>query len=300
MLSGNFSSHKCSIDHTDKRNQSQNLEWITSEINVLKLDYYLFISRTGTSDQISLLRAFISRCLQLYKVSLSVKVSLPVSDRRPGDDVAILAAMGLVRLYGYAEKHAILQCIATLEFLISNSKHNYDALLTLVRLYMRLGAGSLAMEHHSRLSIKNLQHATISWILYTRISTIHPYAPSRMNSVQGPINMLKSLSVAIDWHKSAEELHSASIERMLDNGQYTMLVDTLEVDRCIRNGFGKFMFVVESHRIGRFSQFSEIEDYSNLLGNLLASGNHNMVTDIHRRSPVKGRRHPRCDGVPGY
>lgn len=175
--------------------------------------------------------------------------------------------MALLQLREFGECNAVFQCIAILEFLLTDSKHNYDALLTLIRLHMDLGTGSLAVQLHSRLSIKNLQHATISWILYTRISTIHPYAPSTTFSDQAPIDSSKNLSLAIDWHKSAEDLNSVSINRMLDNGQYSMLFDTLEIDRCIKSGLAKFMFVVESHRIGRFSNFSEIKDYSSLIGN---------------------------------
>lgn len=238
---------------------------------MLKLEYHLVVSRNDTPAQVSLLRAFVSRCLQLYKVSLSVNISLPVSDRRPGDDAAMLGAMALIRLHEFAEKHALLQCITILECLLSHSKHNYDALLTLTRLYMQAGVGTLAADLYSRLSIKNMQHATVSWILYNRISTIHPYEPSRTISTQSPSHMLKNLSYAIDWHMSAEEYNSIAIDRMIECGQYTMLFDTLKIGGWIKNGFGKFMFVVESHRIGRFSQFSQIKDYSSLLGNRFAS-----------------------------
>ena len=243
------------------------MKWINSEINALRLDYHLIVSREGGTDvPVTLFRAFVRSCIRLYKVSLSVEITLPVSERRPGDDAAILAAMGLIRLYEYGERHAQLQCIAVLEFLISKSKYNYDALLILIRLYMRLGAGSLAIQLHSRLSIKNLQHATISWVLFTRISSIHPYAPSRRNPTQTPIDSVKNLSIAIDWHKSAEASSGASVNRMLDNGQYSMLFDTLGVDKTIKAGFAKFMFIIESHRIGRFSQFSKMKDCSDLLG----------------------------------
>lgn len=195
-----------------------------------------------------------------------MNITLPISERHPGDDAGILAVMGLTRLSRYGDRHARLQCIAVLEFLISSSKHNYDALLILVRLYMRLGAGSLAIQLYSRLSIKNLQHATISWVLFTRISSIHPFAPSRRDPTQTPTDSVKSLSIAIDWHKSAERFSSATVSQMLENGQYSMLFETLAVDKTIRASFAKFMFIVESHRIGRLMQFSGIKDYSSLLG----------------------------------
>lgn len=179
----------------------------------------------------------------------------------------MLGAMALIRLHEFAEKHALLQCIAVLECLLSHSKHNYDALLTLIRLYMQAGVGTLAVDLYSQLSIKNMQYSTVSWILYNRISTIHPCEPSSKISRQISSHMSKSLSHAIDWHMSAEEHNSNAIDRMLECGQYTMLFDTLEISSWIKNGFGKFMFVVESHRVGRFSKFSQIQDYSSLLGN---------------------------------
>lgn len=195
----------------------------------------------------------------------------------------MLAVMALLRLKDFGERSVVFQCIAILEFLLADSKHNYDALLTLVRLYMNLGAASLAIQRHSRLSIKNLQHATISWILYTRISTIHPYGPIPTFSNETPIDSSKNLSHAIDWHKSAEGLNSISISRMLDNGQYKMLFDVLETDKCIKNGLAKFLFVVESHRIGRFSNFSEMKDYSSLLGNRSA---HRTFPNILTRNSI--------------
>lgn len=254
-----------------RASQSERLEWVTSEINVLKLDYYLFVSLESTPNRIYLLRAFVKNCLRLYKVSLSIEITIPVSERRPGDDAAMLAVMALLKLHHLGDSSVVFQCIAILEFLLADSKHNYDALLTLIRLYMNLGTGSLAIQLHSRLSVRNLQHATISWVLYTRISTIHPYASTSTSSNQTPIDSSKNLSLAIDWHKSAEDLNSVSINRMLDNGQYSMLFDVLETDRSIKSGLAKFMFVAESHRIGRFSNFSEIKDYSSLLDEIHSS-----------------------------
>ncbi|MCJ1464356.1 hypothetical protein MMC07_002969 [Pseudocyphellaria aurata] len=247
---------------------TQKLNWITAEINLLKLDYHLFVSEKIAPNRRGLLRAFVRNCLRLFRVSLLIGITVPVSERRPGDDAAMLAVMALLKLKELGDCNVVFQCIAILEFLLADSKHNYDALLILIRLYMKLGAGSLAIQLHSRLSIKNIQHATISWILYTRISTIHPFAPTTTLPGQPPIDSPKCLGIAIDWHKSAEYLNRVSINRMLDNGQYSMLFDALEVDRCLKSGFAKFMFIVESHRIGRFLNFSGIKDYSNLLDEL--------------------------------
>ena len=139
------------------------VKWLTREINALKLDYNLVVSQSEDLLPPNMLPMFISNCLRLYRLSLHIEFDLPVSDRRAGDDAALLAAMGLIRLYNrdrrksYANNTALIRSTIILENILSHSKHNYDALLLLVRLYMYFGAGSLAIERYSRLSLKNIQ-----------------------------------------------------------------------------------------------------------------------------------------------
>ncbi len=234
--------------------------WITSEINVLKLEYNLVISRDDNTFKDGILQGFICTCLRLYRLSLKYDLNLPVSDRLPGDDAALLAAMGLIRLYKTRQKYpehnnALLRSIIVLEHLLLRSKHNYDALLILVRLYMFLGAGSLAMERYSRLSIKNLQHATVSWVLYTHISTIHPnpVAISRVNGGgQIAIDPASDMAQALDWHRSASSLCKKSVISMQENGQWSMSLDALSTGTHVESGFSKLLLVVETKRIARF------------------------------------------------
>jgi len=227
--------------------------WITREINVLKLEYNLVISQDRNSLDADLLKTFISNCLRLYKESLAFGLDLPVSDRRPGDDAALLAAMGLIRLFKLGRKHALLQCIVILEHSLLQSKHNYDALLILVRLYIFLGAGSMAMERYSRLSIKNLQHATISWVLYTRISSIHPYpATYTINgNRQLTVDPLEDIVNASKWHTSAEAVSLEAVHKMQANGQWNMSLDALQTNQAVTDGFAKYLMVIEARRIAR-------------------------------------------------
>lgn len=227
--------------------------WITREVNVLKLEYYLLISRDENCNRTSLLLAFISSCLRLYKLSSYFGLQLPVSDRRPGDDAALLAAMGLIRLFKQGKKPALLQSVIVLEHLLSHSKHNYDALLILVRLYVFLGAGSLAMDRYSRLSIKNLQYATISWVLYTRISTIHPY-PATYNTNDKHISIIdpkEDIDQILSWHRSAENLSRKAVHNMQANNQWDMSLDSLATCETVLSSFIKSLAIVEKKRIMR-------------------------------------------------
>lgn len=231
---------------------------------MLKLEYNLIVSRDDNIFKDSLLQGFICSCLRLYRLSLKYDLNLPVSDRLPGDDAALLAAMGLIRLYKTRQRYpehnnALLRSIVVLEHLLLRSKHNYDALLILVRLYMFLGAGSLAMERYSRLSIKNLQQTTVSWVLYTRMSTIHPHPAiiSRTNGGgQTTIDPASDMIQALDWHKSAYGLCKKSVMSMQDNGRWSMSLDALSTSAHIDCGFSKLLLLVETKRIARFLSVS--------------------------------------------
>lgn len=229
------------------------------ETNALKFDYYLLVSRSDIALQVNLLQAFISNCLRLFKLSLPLGSKFPASERRPGDDAAILAVMGLVRLS--CQTYSIWRCIIILEFLLSRSKYNYDALLVMIRLQMITGMGTLAMKHYSQLSIKNVQNATMSWILYMRISTVHPLNPYTISN-QEPFDLVKGLCEVRDWWTNAARLNRSAIELMLSHGQYHMLLDSIAGNKFSPHNFSLFMVTSELKRVARFSEMPELKDYS--------------------------------------
>lgn len=238
------------------------MKWLTREINALKLDYNLVISRNDDSLPTKLLPMFINNCLRLYHLSLHIGFDLPVSDRRPGDDAALLAAMGLIRLYNrdkgkpYASNIALFRSIVILEYILSNSKHNYDALLLLVRLCMHFGAGSLAIERYSRLSIKNMQHATISWALFAHMSTIHPQ-PTKFSSADGKsqtiVNPLEEIAQILQWYHTADALSTKSLNTMQENGLWNMCLDAFSTKLSISQNFIRHQLFVEGKRIQRLN-----------------------------------------------
>ena len=206
--------------------------------------------------------AFISNCLRLFQLSLYFGHDLPVSDRRPGDDAALLAVMGLLRLYdsnkknSYTNNLALIRSIVVLEHMLSHSKHNYDALLLLVRLYMHLGAGSLAMERYSRLSTKNIQYATISWVLFTRISTIHPKSTkmtSPSGTIQKNLDPLDDIAQMLHWYRTAETLGERSLHSMIENGLWNMSLNALDAKLSTSLSFTRLQLLIEEKRIQRFN-----------------------------------------------
>ncbi|KAL9104072.1 MAG: hypothetical protein Q9163_000924, partial [Psora crenata] len=226
---------------------------IVFDINSLKLDYHLVIARTNHRDHPTLLPTFVATCLRLYGAYLLLDLQLPHGDRGPADDAAILAATGLIMMYHLGNSKALLRSVVLLEYLLSHSKHNYDALLLLVRIYMYLGAGSLAMDRYARLTIKNIQHASISWILFTRLSTIHPW-PAKISaggSVTTTFDPLDEIKRAIDWQQGANKLSDKALNHMINNKQWNMILGLLETQDSLQNGFARAMLTTEYQRIDR-------------------------------------------------
>ena len=211
------------------------------------------VSQDDNIGGTDLLRAFVSNCLRLYKLSLPLGSNLPVSERRPGDDAAILAVMALMHLHKHGEFNALLRAAVALDFLLSHSKHNYDALLILVRLYLFLGAGSLAVRTYLVLSIKNIQIATLSWILFTRISTTHPYLFSPATKAKNGASASFLLSTALDWHLSAANLSDAATGQMLQGRQWCTMLENIATQNSVQQGFCNWLATVESLRIERLA-----------------------------------------------
>ena len=238
----------------------------------MKFDYSLIVSRRDTQESPDLLSAFVGNCLRLYKLSLPIGSQLPASERRPGDDAAILAAMALIHLRKMGRNKALLQSAVVLEFLLSHSKHNYDALLIIIRVYLCLGATSLAMKHYAQLNIKNTQYSTLSWILYTRLSTVHPHGfSSKVNTRKGStsFDLVHNLKLALNWHDATSHQLNSGIDKLLSDGASCNLLSHLKLTEVFENSFTKFLLVVEFHRITRLLNAAGTEKCRGLMEDLL-------------------------------
>ena len=235
---------------------------------MLKLLYCLCISKEPARLDKKQLESFVCRCLRLYDISLYLNQELPITERHPADDAAILASMALIHVANTGLGTALLRSTAILETLLEGSKHNYDALLIQIRLCLRLGLPSLAFEHYVQLSVKNMQQATLSWILYTHISMIHPYPYVHQHSTtEAPpiIDMSEDITGALDWHAIADQTLSEYMIKMLREGQFDMLVDTLALQRSLKMGFSKLLLVSERLRIQNVTGAPIQKDYASIL-----------------------------------
>ncbi|MCJ1471830.1 hypothetical protein MMC13_000471 [Lambiella insularis] len=216
-------------------------DWVAAEINSLKQDYAITVSvdesgkarKSGEPGDLSLLEVFVANALRLYHAARFLNYGIPITERRPGDDAAILAASACIRLFAYGDSRAIIRCAAILELLLEDSPRNYDAQLMAIRVYIYLGLVPHALKHYAKLDIKHIQFLTNSWILLTRISTIHPHpCPTTPGEaapgVTSPAQLLKAV---IQWGGRNETQIETGISEFLKFDSFSGLLQHLDYQK---------------------------------------------------------------------
>ncbi|MCJ1287188.1 hypothetical protein MMC26_006536 [Xylographa opegraphella] len=248
--------------------EKERRDWVLSEINYQKQAYTLVISVQAGLDNTKLLESFVAVCLHLYKISLPLSGDLPVSERQPGDDAAILAAMGCIHLFNNGDERGLIRAAAILELLLSYSAHNYDAQLIIIRVYIYLGLGAQAMSHYARLDIKHLQYLTNSWILFTRISTIHPHPfPVISNNKIEQTSPATMLKYALSWGYRQNRQVEQGIASFFEHDSLYELLQHLEFQKTTEvAALVKASLMVEAKRITRLGHGFYGLDYNVVIG----------------------------------
>ena len=240
----------------------------------MKIEYYLIHSCSNTIRDERCLELFIGECISIFERSIGKNNATnggnfeTSTDRLLGDDAALLAAMGLIQLYNVGHHtNALLRAIAILQFIVSVSPSNCDALVMLAILYTKFGAGWLAAQTYSRLSVKNIQHPTVSWILTTRLSTIHPFPPSlRYTKAEekAESDPVYHLMQALRHQHRLEDTDQQELADFLDRQQYAQLLRGMQNSDSNSKGFTKYMLLVELARIERLSGSPPSSELRNL------------------------------------
>ncbi|KAI9839626.1 MAG: hypothetical protein M1819_002252 [Sarea resinae] len=249
--------------------QASKLRKLYSEINLFKLEYLINFSADNQDVTQQGFELFITACIRVYKDSLPLGSHLLPTDNQPGDDVCILAVMALVRLAemksGPADaKLCMIQAAALLDFLLSQSQHNYQARLLSVRLHMILGTGSLAMQRYAELQVKQIQHDTVSYNFFTRLSTIHPHSITTTANAGSQLAFTDPdayLRNALRLYRIAQPEVPEMMKLALNKGTYCQIEGFQEFDRRLNGSICKPMWALERRRIARlFSSDRQDQD----------------------------------------
>ncbi|KAL4906508.1 hypothetical protein BDW74DRAFT_133702 [Aspergillus multicolor] len=244
-------------------------------INALKLEYCFLLSANSSNVSREKVEDFVSRCLKEYReTERPDRSSAPSTiESQPSDDLCILAAMGLLRFSSswVSSKQEeipdimLIRAAAILERLIVDSPHNYQALLLLVRLYLRLGAGSLALKTFSKLSVKQMQFETVAHNLFTRLATIHPHsAPPIDGAEYKDFNPQSAFTQAMIFYLSANATSARHRSNGLEYGSYVNVEGTIELQRRLRQSICRRMWALEVKRVQRLAGGEPVGRYDEM------------------------------------
>ncbi|KAF8325563.1 N-acetyltransferase B complex non catalytic subunit-domain-containing protein [Cantharellus anzutake] len=136
-------------------------------VNVIKFVRYM---QLGSSDELE----DGVRYFQMYLTALPLGRNLPTTELQPADDLALLAANCFVQSWADQGKRNLAplhQAMVVLEFASQHSATNFQVRLLLIRIYILLGAYSLAVQHYKKLDIKSVQNETLSHFILSRATS---------------------------------------------------------------------------------------------------------------------------------
>ncbi|KAL4878518.1 N-acetyltransferase B complex non catalytic subunit-domain-containing protein [Aspergillus karnatakaensis] len=246
-----------------------------ANINSVKLEYCSLMSADAAKVSREQVEDLVSRCLNEYRqVGRPDRTSTPSTiESQPSDDLCILAAMALIRFssnWVSSKQETIpdvmlIRAAALLERLVVDSPHNYQALLLLVRLYLRLGAGSLALKTFSKMSVKQMQFETVAHNLFTRLATVHPHsAPPVEGAEYKDFNPQSAFVQAMIFYLSANVTSNRHRTNGLDYGSYVNVEGTIELQRRLRQSICRRMWALEVKRVQRLAGGDPVSRYDEM------------------------------------
>lgn len=160
---------------------------------------------------------------------------------------------------------ALIRAGGILEHLCHDSPHNYQALLLLVRVYLLLGAGSLALSTFSKLSVKQIQYDSVAHILFTRLSTVHPHsAPPVEGAEYKDFDPLSAFVQGLNFFRNSEVSTMRFRTSGLDEGAYVNTEEIIELRRRLSNSINRRMYALDARRIQRLTGGDSMTRYDEL------------------------------------
>ncbi|KMP09176.1 hypothetical protein CIHG_03505 [Coccidioides immitis H538.4] len=247
-------------------------------INALKFEYCFRLSVKSEADSTSQAKDFARRCLQLFRTSRQANLaeeSPSTIETQPSDDFCLLAAMSLIRVHEETQDSklcpstVLTQAAGILEHLLLKSPHNYEGLLLLVRVYLLLGAGSLALKTFAQLSVKQIQYETVAHNVFTRISTIHPQAAPPFSSLERKdFDPQTALRQALIFYRNAVSSTAYSLSAGLDHGSYVNVEGSIDLQRSLKHSICRKLWALEVRKIQRLAGGPSVKQYDQLVCNM--------------------------------
>jgi N-terminal acetyltransferase B complex non-catalytic subunit len=180
------------------------------------------------------------------------------------DDACVLAIAALMKLGSTTSSIYNLQAACLAQLLRDNSQHNFNATLLQLLNARTLGLGSIAIAAFRDLSLREVQFDTLGHLLYTRISTIHPYAVS-LRDVKALEDRHKDpkagITFAMQWSRRAIDATLDTLCKDLDNVFFDKLYEFLAFNERVSKSYSSMQFRLELQRMKRLTYDASIPSY---------------------------------------
>ncbi|CAG7923447.1 unnamed protein product [Penicillium olsonii] len=284
-------------------------------INAYKLRYHAHISGNRESSK-SNVESLVQKCIELYntftpktsKTGTDEKSDAASMESRPADEFCIIAAMALItgsetgETFNEATTTTLIRAAGLLNQLLLNSPHHSGAILTLIRIYLLLGAGSIALKMFGRLSIKQVQYESVSHFLYTRFATIHPHqAPPIEGGDYKDFDPQAAFVKALDFYRGADITIGHNLNKGLNGGSYVGLEDSIELGNRLRDSQCRRMWALDVRRMQRITKGEHLSFHEDVAqSSSLAHDNRKFdaLPSLERLSQPTFEEHLRVGPVP--
>ena len=193
--------------------------------------------------------------VNLWNFGQALKMRSKLSSDFPALETGLVAVHGLVKLMDWysSKKDAempetsvqLIQAALICDTILQLKPDDPQTLVLLTRIYLYLGAGSLALETFNRLMIKNLQWETTAHYLFTRLSTIHPYEARIGQTGRELFNPHDALGSALSVFRQAPRTLEQAEGRARENGNFAQVQEVDAVTDRQDNSLNKTMMILE-------------------------------------------------------
>ncbi|KAF2499190.1 hypothetical protein BU16DRAFT_523693 [Lophium mytilinum] len=226
--------------------------WLQAEVNALKFDYLLNLSRPEAFDQ-TVLETFICNCIRLYKLGVHIQHS-------SNYDAGLLAVMSLVKLHHCvvtaAEKTQIvqnarylLQAAYLLQDMTAGSQgdENRQLVLVSIRVHTLLGLGNIALGLISDVKTKEFLYDTVAYTWLSRISLTFPLGSAKPKTTDPSSN----LAAALQFYGKASRNINDFLKADIQTFQFDQGLELVDFKRKLDLSLVKHINVLERRRVAR-------------------------------------------------
>ncbi|TLD39226.1 Tetratricopeptide-like helical [Venturia nashicola] len=222
-------------------------KWTLAAVSSLKISYMLHISKSGDTDQSNEIKNFVLSCLKVYTFSVSVPTD-------SGDDASILAVMALLKLR--EDRKNLVKAAYLTEYLHAISSDNSLGTLLSLLVSQLLGYGSITISAFQQLGLREVQFDTLSHLLYSRISTFHPYSVelrSTLSTDDRYKDPFSGISFALQWPRKAISTTTNFMSKDLKNVYFDKIIEFSAFKERVETSFTPILLQLERRRVARLT-----------------------------------------------